>query len=51
MNRYDYGDANESGSLGLWSVISIIVGIVIGASIFKIPWLIFLNTPDPGAAC
>ena len=33
--------------LGLWDAISIIVGIVIGASLFKIPWLIFANTSDP----
>src|SRR5437870_4132396 len=32
--------------LGLWDAISIIVGIVIGTTIFKVPWLIFLNTSD-----
>jgi amino acid transporter len=47
MNGSDNGGPEEQGNLGLWSVISIIVGIVIGASIFKIPWLIFLNVPDP----
>jgi amino acid transporter len=36
-------------ALGLFDAISIIVGIVIGASIFKIPWLIFLNVTDPWA--
>jgi APA family basic amino acid/polyamine antiporter len=33
--------------LGLWDAISIITGIVIGTSIFKIPWLIFMNVSDP----
>jgi amino acid transporter len=33
--------------LGLWDAISIIVGIVIGTTIFKVPWLIFDQTADP----
>ena len=37
----------NQGNLGLWSVISIIVGIVIGTTIFRVPWLIFANTSDP----
>jgi basic amino acid/polyamine antiporter, APA family len=49
MKDRDNGGSNEQGSLGLWSVISIIVGIVIGASIFKVPGLIFSNTSDPWA--
>jgi amino acid transporter len=36
------------GQLGLWSTISIIVGIVIGTTIYKVPWLIFSNTANPG---
>jgi basic amino acid/polyamine antiporter, APA family len=39
--------AEPRTELGLWDAISIIVGIVIGASIFKIPWLIFAHTSDP----
>jgi APA family basic amino acid/polyamine antiporter len=35
------------GQLGLWSTVSIIVGIVIGTTIYKVPWLIFSNTADP----
>ncbi|HYV39216.1 MAG TPA: amino acid permease [Gemmataceae bacterium] len=35
------------GQLGLWDAISIIVGIVIGTTIFKLPWLVFANTSDP----
>jgi amino acid transporter len=47
MNGKDNGVIEEHGSLGLWSVISIIVGIVIGTTIFRVPWLIFANTSDP----
>ena len=32
--------------LGLLDCISIIVGIVIGTTIFELPWLIFANTPN-----
>ena len=35
------------GQLSLWDTVSIIVGIVIGTSIFKIPWLVFANVSDP----
>ena len=38
--------ANE-GQLGLFDAISIIVGIVIGASIFHIPNLVFSSSSDP----
>jgi basic amino acid/polyamine antiporter, APA family len=47
MNGNDNGDTNEQGSLGLWSVISIIVGIVVGVSIFKVPGTIFAFSSDP----
>ena len=36
--------------LGLWDTISIIVGIVVGVSIFKAPPLIFANVATPGQA-
>lgn len=39
--------AENEGQLGLWDAISIIVGIVIGTTIFELPWLIFANTPNP----
>jgi basic amino acid/polyamine antiporter, APA family len=45
MNETEQG--SRSGGLGLWDAISIIVGIVIGTTIFKIPWLIFANASDP----
>ena len=38
---------SRPGQLGLWDAVSIIVGIVIGTTIFKVPWLIFGNTIDP----
>src|SRR5437867_10012099 len=37
----------SAGQLGLFSTICIIVGIVIGTTIYKVPWLIFANTADP----
>jgi amino acid transporter len=42
--------APTEGQLGLWDAISIIVGIVIGVTIFKVPWLIFGNCSDPWSA-
>lgn len=39
--------ATNEGQLGLFDSISIIVGIVIGASIFHIPNLIFASASDP----
>lgn len=36
------GSTNE-GVLSLWDAVSIIVGIVVGVSIFKVPNLVFLN--------
>jgi amino acid transporter len=32
--------------LGLWDAVSIIIGIVIGTTIFELPWLIFASTPN-----
>ncbi len=34
--------------LGLWDAVAIIVGIVIGATIYKSPWLIMANVTTPG---
>ncbi len=45
MNETEQG--SRSGGLGLWDAISIIVGIVIGTTIFMVPSLIFLNVSDP----
>jgi APA family basic amino acid/polyamine antiporter len=39
--------ADQHGKLGLLDAISIIVGIVIGTTIYKVPGLIFLFTADP----
>jgi len=37
----------DEPQLGLWDCISIIVGIVIGTTIFELPWLIFASVPNP----
>ncbi len=50
MNGTEHDEPEDAGQLGLFSVVCIIVGIVIGASIFQIPWLIFLHTSDPWTA-
>ena len=34
-------------SLSLWDAISIIVGIVVGVSVFKVPFLVFQNVASP----
>jgi amino acid transporter len=36
--------------LGLWDAVSIIVGIVVGVSIFRVPQQVFSNTTGPWAA-
>jgi amino acid transporter len=38
------------GRLGVWDTVAIIIGIVIGTTIFELPWLIFANTPNPWMA-
>lgn len=37
----------EAGSLSVWDAVSLIVGIVIGSTVFKASGLIFSNVPDP----
>jgi len=37
-------------TLGFWDAVSIIVGIVVGTTIFKSPHMVFLNTSGPVAA-
>lgn len=41
---------NLPARLGLWDAVSIIVGIVVGVSIFRAPPLVFSNTAGPWAA-
>jgi APA family basic amino acid/polyamine antiporter len=36
--------------LGLWDIVSFIIGVVVGAGIFKVPALVFDNAPGPLAA-
>ena len=38
--------ATETARLGMWDAISIIVGIVVGTSIYKVPHLIFSNVSN-----
>jgi amino acid transporter len=42
-------EPKSAGRLGAWDAASIIIGIVIGTTIFELPWLIFANTPNPWA--
>jgi APA family basic amino acid/polyamine antiporter len=39
--------ASQRASLSLWDAVSIIVGIVVGVSIFKSPSIVFANVPTP----
>ena len=43
------GDEASEGKLGAWDAASIIIGIVVGTTIFELPWQIFANTPNPWA--
>jgi amino acid transporter len=47
MNGSENGDSGERANLGIWSVVSIIVGIVVGVSIFKVPGTVFGFSSDP----
>src|SRR5438093_11185091 len=38
---------HQQGQLGLWDAVSIIIGIVIGTTIYKVPWLILASTANP----
>ena len=38
---------DESGPLSMWDSVSLIVGIVIGSSIYRTPGIIFSNVADP----
>jgi amino acid transporter len=42
-----HGVNDPPASLSLWDAVSIIVGIVVGVSIFKVPGLIFANVSSP----
>ncbi len=47
MNPSSSPDQDDQGQLGLWDAINIIIGIVIGTSIFVVPSLIFMSVSDP----
>ena len=38
---------DESAALSVWDAVSLIVGIVIGSTVFKMSGTIFANMPDP----
>src|ERR1700749_2816394 len=40
-------EQNEDGPLSLWDAVSLIIGIVIGSTIYKTPGLIFSNVANP----
>ncbi len=40
-------ESNPHGSLSVWDAVSLIVGIVIGSTVFKTSGLIFANVPGP----
>jgi APA family basic amino acid/polyamine antiporter len=44
------GDSRGSSSLGLWDALSLVVGIVVGTSIFRSSPLVFQNTSGPWQA-
>ena len=39
--------SHDDGPLSLWDAVSLIIGIVIGSTIYKTPGTIFSNVPDP----
>lgn len=43
-------DGPLPGRLGLWDAVSIIIGIVVGVTIFKVPPQVFGSTPGPWVA-
>jgi amino acid transporter len=47
MQRFHKPDESVSAQLGLWDAVSIIIGIVVGTSIFKTPSLVFSNVSGP----
>src|SRR5580704_6502367 len=47
MSRVSQEEPAGHGKLGVWDAVSIIVGIVIGTTIYKMPALVFSQTADP----
>jgi APA family basic amino acid/polyamine antiporter len=43
-------DSLAAHSLGVWDAVSIIIGIVVGTAIFKVPMLVFQNVTGPWQA-
>ena len=47
MNQPVTSPDEEAAALSVWDAVSLIIGIVIGSTIFKTSGLIFANVPDP----
>ena len=47
MPEFVPSSENESDALSVWDAVSLIVGIVIGSTVFKMSGTIFANVPDP----
>jgi APA family basic amino acid/polyamine antiporter len=50
MTRSDDAAPSNSAPLGLWDVVSIMIGIVVGVSIYEIPPFMLQNVSGPGTA-
>lgn len=46
-DSFPLAESNSHGSLSVWDAVSLIVGIVIGSTVFKTSGLIFANVPGP----
>ena len=47
MSEFAPSPEEESAALSMWDAVSLIVGIVIGSTVFKMSGTIFANVPDP----
>lgn len=50
MDLPNKGEQPVQAQLGLWDAVSIIIGIIIGATIYETPWLIYQNVSGPSMA-
>ncbi|HEY0981254.1 amino acid permease, partial [Schlesneria sp.] len=50
MAEITTNERDESGPLSLWDAVSLVIGIVIGSTIYKTPGIICSNVPSPAAA-
>ncbi len=50
MTAHTTNEKDESGPLTLWDAVSLVIGIVIGSTIYKTPGTICSNVSSPGSA-